>query len=153
MAATNTYSFLDVQATITGPGGTLSLGDGGVAEEGITVTMGEDKNTMLVGADGVGMHSLHAAKSGQVTLRLLKTSPVNRQLNTMYNFQQTTSANWGQNTLTVTNPVRGDSANCRQGAFKKQPDFVNAKDGNVVEWAFDFILIDQILGDGTFVGQ
>jgi hypothetical protein len=55
------YSFLDVSATISGPGGTFSIGsDAGVAEEGITTAYTGEKNTMTIGADGAGMHSLHA---------------------------------------------------------------------------------------------
>ena len=85
-----TYSFLDVTASIAGPGGNFSLGNGsGNSEEGITVTMTEDKNTMTIGADGSAMHSLHAGKSGTVSVRLLKTSPVNKQLMTLYNYQTT----------------------------------------------------------------
>jgi hypothetical protein len=36
--------------------------------------MTEAKNTMTVGADGEVMHSLHAGKSGTITVTLLKTS-------------------------------------------------------------------------------
>jgi hypothetical protein len=42
--------------------------------------MTEAKNTMTVGADGEVMHSLHAGKSGTITVTLLKTSPVNKKL-------------------------------------------------------------------------
>ncbi len=34
---------------------------------------------MTVGADGEVMHSLHAGKSGTITVTLLKTSPVNKK--------------------------------------------------------------------------
>ncbi len=40
--------------------------------------MGGPKNTMTIGADGEVMHSLHADKSGTVTVNLLKTSPTNK---------------------------------------------------------------------------
>ncbi|WP_448952131.1 phage structural protein [Labrys neptuniae] len=143
------YSFIDVHCAIDGPGGAFSLSDGGVADEGITVAMNEDKNTMTTGADGSVMHSLHAARSGTVTVRLLKTSPLNHLLSVMYNTQQTSSALWGQNVISVRNPVRGDDASARICAFKKLPDFANAKDGNIVEWAFDAGAIDEILGDGN----
>ena len=144
------YSFLDVTAAINGPGGNFQLGAGsGAAEEGVTIAMGEDKNTMTMGADGSGMHSLHAAKGGTVTVRLLKTSPVNAQLAEMYAFQTKSSANHGQNTITIRDVARGDTVTCQQGAFKKFPDLTYAKDGGTVEWAFDFITIDQQLGSGS----
>ncbi len=42
-------------------------------------------------------------KSARITVRLLKTSPTNAQLATMYRTQIGSSLNWGQNILTVTN--------------------------------------------------
>lgn len=146
----STYSFANVVAAIQGPGGSISLGNGaGPSEEGITVTMTEDKNTMTIGADGSGMHSLHAGKSGTITVRLLKTSPTNALLMEMYNFQTASSANHGQNVISVRDPVRGDSVQASQCAFRKAPDLNYAKDGGTNEWGFDCIYIDEKLGIGT----
>jgi hypothetical protein len=145
----STYSFGDVQAAITGPGGSVSLGNGaGPSEEGITITMTEDKNTMTIGADGSGMHSLHMGKSGAVSIRLLKTSPTNYQLMEMYNYQTTGSANHGKNTISVRNPATGDSVQCQQVAFRKAPDLSFAKDGGFNEWGFHAVFIDEKLGNG-----
>lgn len=144
------YSFLDCAASIAGPGGGFQLGNGsGNAEEGITTAMMEDKNTMTIGADGSVMHSLHAGKGGTVTVRLIKTSPVNAQLSEMYNFQAKSSASWGQNTITIRDMARGDTITCQLCAFKKHPDVAYAKDGNIHEWAFDAGVIDHQLGTGT----
>lgn len=140
------YSFLDVQATIVGPGGSFGLGSGaGAAEEGITTAMAEDKNTVTTGADGTIMHSLHGGKTGTVTVRLLKTSPTNAKLNQMYNLQTISAAAHGLNTIVIQNPVNGDVITCTQCAFKKHPDQVQAKVGNTNEWVFDGI-IDTSLG-------
>lgn len=145
----STYSFLDVHAAITGPGGAFPLGSGvGAAEEGITIARSEDKNTMTTGADGEVMHSLHAGKSGQVTIRLLKTSPVNALLMGMYEFQTTSSTRHGQNTITVGDVARGDFITAREVAFKKAPDLTWAKTANTVEWTFDAGKIDGLLGVG-----
>jgi hypothetical protein len=77
----STYSFLNVQASLAGPGGLLNLGQGAAAAaEGITVARAGDRNKMTIGADGNGMNTLIADKSGQVTVRLLKTSPQNAAL-------------------------------------------------------------------------
>lgn len=143
------YSFTSVHATITGPGGLFQIaGDGaGNAKEGITITRAE-KNTMLIGADGSVMHSLHADKSGKVTVRLLKTSPINLQLSAMYDAQALSSANHGQNTIIVTDINRGDVYTCRQCAFAKAPDNTYAEEGNVLEWEFDAGLVDSLLGIG-----
>ncbi|GHE70012.1 hypothetical protein GCM10019059_32220 [Camelimonas fluminis] len=145
-----TYSFLDIVAAIAGPGGMISLGNGsGAAEEGITVEMVDDKNTMMIGAGGQGQHNLHAGKGGTVTIRLLKTSPTNAMMTDLYNFQTASSARHGQNTFSLRDVVRGDTVTGQQGAFKKFPSNGYAKDGPVMEWVMDFVVLDQKIGTGT----
>ncbi|HEE3816806.1 TPA: DUF3277 family protein [Klebsiella pneumoniae] len=144
----STYSFIDVSASLTGPTGSIDLGYGSAnSEEGITVVMAEAKNTMTVGADGEVMHSLHAGKSGTITVTLLKTSPVNKKLSLMYNAQSQSSATWGNNVIVVRNKDSGDISTARSCAFQKQPDHANAKVGNTVSWVFDCGKIDQLLGE------
>lgn len=141
------YSFADVNATITGPGGIISLGSGsGIAEEGITVEMEEDKDRLVVGADGTPMHSLHAGKQGTVAVRIQKTSPTNALLQAMYDFQSLSSANWGSNVLLISNPATGDVTSCRSVAFRRQAPLTYAKDANINEWGFNAGLIDRVLG-------
>jgi hypothetical protein len=144
-----TYSFLNVHAAITGPGGSFPLGSGvGAAEEGISFEMAEEKNTMTVGADGEGMHSMHAGKAAKITVRLLKTSPVNGQLSQMYDIQSQSSAVWGQNVITINDSARGDVIALRQAAFVKLPNVNYAKEGGVIEWEFQGIKADALLGSG-----
>jgi hypothetical protein len=144
------YSFADVAAAIAGPGGTFSLGsDAGAAEEGITVEFEEAANKMTIGAGGQGMQALNPSKAGKVTVRLLKTSPVNAQLTMLYNFQhESGAAAWGLNVLTVQDIARGDQYICAQGAFSKFPSNVYNKTGSTIEWVFDFVTIDPLLGAG-----
>ncbi|WP_089177148.1 phage protein [Bosea sp. AS-1] len=148
--ASNTYSFLDVQAAIDGPNGSFSIGNGaGSSDEGITVAQAEDRGSLVVGADGYGMHSLHAAKNGSVTVRLLKTSPTNAMLMDMFNIDTSSSANYGQNTISIRNPVSGDSVTCVGCGFRKVPDVVYGKDGGMMEWTWNAAQIDYVLGTGT----
>ncbi|MGC4544691.1 DUF3277 family protein [Escherichia coli] len=143
-----TYSFMDVTASLTGPTGVIDLGQGSAnSEEGITQTMGGNKNTMTIGADGEVMHSLHADKSGTITVTLLKTSPVNKKLSLAYNAQSQSSATWGNNVIVIRNTASGDISTARSCAFQKQPDFNNAKEGGTVAWVFDCGKIDQLLGE------
>ena len=143
-----TYSFLDVTASLTGPTGVIDLGQGSAnSEEGITQTIGGNKNTMTIGADGEVMHSLHADKSGTITVTLLKTSPVNKKLSLAYNAQSQSSATWGNNVIVIRNTASGDISTARSCAFQKQPDFNNAKEGGTVAWVFDCGKIDQLLGE------
>lgn len=143
----STYSFMDTACTLASDEAVIDLGYGaGVAEEGITFAMAGDKNTMVIGADGEGMHNLHADNSGQVTIRLLKTSPANAKLANLYNLQKSASKKWGRNTITMNHSGSGDNATALKCAFKKIPDYTNAKTGALVEWTFDAIKIDLKLG-------
>jgi hypothetical protein len=145
-----TYSFQDVAAAIVGVGGSINLASGAaVAEEGITIDAVEDKNIMTIGADGSGMHSLVSNESATVTIRLLKTSPVNAQLQLMYNLQTKSSLTHGKNVITVRDVVRGDMIALTNVAFKKRPSVTYAKEGGIMEWTFDAIRTTQILGVGT----
>lgn len=143
-----TYSFQGVSATLVGPTGSIDLGAGSAnSDEGITVSFGEAKNTMTTGADGEVMHSLHAGKSGTVTVNLLKTSPTNKKLNLAYNAQSLSSALWGNNVIVIRNKNSGDIITARTCAFQKHPDSVYAKAGNTNAWVFDAGKIDPLLGE------
>lgn len=117
-----TYSFMDVSASMTGPTGVIDLGYGSAnSEEGIVVAMTEAKNTMTIGADGEGMHSLHTGKSGTITINLLKTSPVNKKLMLAYNIQSQSSSVWGNNVFVVRNHASGISPRRVVARFRKSP--------------------------------
>lgn len=145
--ASNTYSFKDIVAAIVGPGGVINLADGaGVAEEGIDVQWLGETDNMIVGADGEGMHSLRADRSAKATVRLLKTSPTNALLSLMYNFQRSSGAQHGQNTITIVDKLRGDVITLRQAAFSKAPSLSFASVAGTVEWEFNVIKGDLSLG-------
>lgn len=138
-----TYSFLDTNCSIVGPGGAFDL-TGGAAKEGITIEPREEKSKLTIGADGSGMHSLRADKSAKVTVRLLKNSPVNALLSVMYNFQETSSSLWGQNMVSLNSNI-GDEIALRDGSFVKQPRLVYDEEGPMNEWEMEFIYMDAIL--------
>lgn len=142
-----TYSFLDVLASIQGPGGFANLGSGAAAaEEGITIEAVEDKNVMTIGADGLGQHSLVASNAAKVTIRLLKTAPANNILMLMYNTQTASSSLHGQNVITISDSSRGDLTLLRQCAFNKKPTITYAKEGGTMEWGFDAVVSNTVLG-------
>lgn len=145
-----TYSFLDVAASLSGPGAAgLQLGSGaGNDEEGITVEMLEDKATMIIGADGSVQHNLHAGKGGSVVIRLLKTSPVNQALSLLYAAQTAASSLYGQNVIVVTNVQRGDVISARACGFAKLPAAAYSKDPRFMEWRFNAGIVDMLYGSG-----
>lgn len=144
------YAFRDMTCSIIGlVGGSINLAvDAGVAEEGLSFVFNEDKNTMSIGADGSGMHTLNAGSGGVVTVNLLKTSPTNALLDAMYNAQRLNSAGWGRNIITGRHTVLGDTILCTGVAFKKHPDVTYNKAGPMMAWTFDAIRIDTVLGNG-----
>lgn len=141
------YSFFDVNASITGPGGSFSLSQGGLSDEGISLTQASDKNTMLIGSAGDGMHSLRASTAVHLTVSLLKTGIGNAQLNALYRHQSQSSAYWGRNVVTITNAVTGDAIILTGVAFVKQTDVGYKTEGGLNVWAFDAIASQQVLGD------
>jgi hypothetical protein len=145
----NTYSMLSINGTVNGPGGAFPIGAGvGLAKEGISVEMLEDKDAMTAGSDGAIMHSLRGSNAGRIVVRILKTSPINAQLNALYNFQRLNAANWGQNVIQFNDTVRGDVITATEMAFTKQPVITYAEDAGMNEWSFQGS-IDQLLGTGT----
>lgn len=141
------YSFLNVQAAILGPGAAFNLGAGAaVSEEGITIAPNEDKNVMVIGADGKGQHTLIASNGGLITLRFLKTSPTNGLLQLAYDIQSATSSLWGQNVIIVRDTARNEVTTCQSCAFKKKSEVTYDKNGAMMEWTFDSLAINSSLG-------
>lgn len=144
-----TYSFLNVSALIAGPGLAANMGAGAaVEEEGITITPVEDKNVMTIGADGKGQHSLVASDAATVTVKLLKTSPINALLMAAFDLQSASAALWGINVITITDSNRGDLHVVTQAAFKKKPEINYDKAGKMIEWIFDGVQLSSVLGAG-----
>lgn len=147
---TTTYSFADVSASYSGPGGTFAIGNGaGPSEEGISITQVDDIGTLTVGADGAFMHSLHSGRAGTVTARFLKTSPVNALLNDAMNAERQSGASYGDGTIVIRNPARGDVISCVGCGWRKVPDLTFGKTGQMVEWTWNAGRVDQKLGTGT----
>ncbi len=143
------YSFLNVSCTMAGPGGVFNLASGAAAaEEGITIEASEDKNAMQIGADGKGQHSLIASNAAVLTVRLLKTSPLNAALMLMYELQSVSSALWGQNVFTIVDSGRNDYTVAQSCAFKKKPTINYAKEAGFMEWQFDSLSVNTVLGAG-----
>lgn len=142
------YSFLDVNAAISGPGGSFSL-KGDNAKEGIAIAAVEDKNILTTGADGGGMHSLVASDAVTVTIRLLQSSPINTKLMKLYTHQKQSSATWGRNTLSIRDAARGDDHTVEEAAFQKAPDLNYATEGGTVEWVLQGIKGSSVIGDGA----
>ena len=146
-----TYSFLDTYASLQddATGAFFSLGSGaGVAEEGITVEQVADVDNMFIGIDGVPVHSLVANKGAHVTVRLLKTSPINFLLQNLLQQNRNTALTWAQMTIKISNAGLGDNISNQSVAFAKVPTVTYAKDAGMNEWRFNVGICDVLLGGG-----
>lgn len=142
-----TYSFQNVTASLVGAGGVIDLGYGsGNAKEGISVAFATSRNTMTIGADGEVMHSLKADKSGTATIRLLRTSDKNAQLQLMANAQLLSPTLHGTNVLTIRDKGNNEVCVCRDVAFQAVANRTFAEDGSIQEWVFDCGKIDFVTG-------
>lgn len=150
MPVSNTYSFKDVVANITGPNGSFEIGSSaGSADEGISAEMMDDKASMQTGAGGDAMHSLHASNAGKITIRLLKTSRTNALLDSMAAADFSSAAVYGQNTIVIRDAARGDVAIGSGCGFTRKPNNSWAKQGNIIEWSWNVVDLDMKLGSGT----
>ena len=146
------YSFLDTTVAISGPNGSFTIAgpDTGSAEEGVDIDYVAESDSMLAGADGTTAHSLNAGKQATWTIRLIKTSPINAQLEEMYTSDRAGgSAQWGKNVLSLKNSVSGDSYTGKQSAFRKFPRNTYSGKVSVMEWTFNSGVTDPTLGDLT----
>lgn len=147
-----TYSYTDVLAAISGPGGQFTLGgpDTAAAEEGITITWGEENNTQNIGADGSVMNSMHASRAGSVTFRYQLASPIRKPLSDLWTFQRQSSIFWGRNVITIEQVALQDVFNLSGCAFVRFATTTYPKIGTMQEWEFHVGVIDPRLGPGIF---
>lgn len=142
-----TYSFLDVLCAMAGPGLAIDMSAGaGLADEGISFSPNGDINSMTIGADGTGMNTLRADKSGTITVRCLRASPLNSQLSLAFALQRSSSAAHGQNTITLVDRNKGDNVTAQNVAFQRAPALSFGKEAGLVEWTFSAVTIDFALG-------
>lgn len=134
------YSPLDVHATITGPGGMISLGMGsGLAQDGITITQSEPTNSMQVGLDGSVCHNKSESSAGTIAFSFLGVSKAQDQLLKMYNLQERVpgSLMHGKNVITITNNATGETIVATECAFQNISATGYKKEIDNATWTFD----------------
>lgn len=142
------YSFGDVVSQIQGPSGSVSLSEKGIANEGISIEPAQ-RVTTTYGADGSWMHALHKSRGGKIRVTCMKNGRINGLLSKMFAGDQASSANTGQNVISVRNPVVGDSWTAIGCAFVGLPTTVYNADGAALVWEFNVGMVDGVLGSGT----
>lgn len=144
-----TYSFLDVQASITVANyGSFDIGSAGESDEGIRIRNAGPKNRRTIGADGDGMHTLIASDAADGEISLMKSASGNKMLGDLYNWAKSSSANWGNIALLISNPNTGDQENLVGGAFGKLADNAYATEAGLIVWPIEFIFRKNQFGNG-----
>ena len=148
MAFVTSYSFLDTNFTLTGPGISVNIGGPGSAasEGGITVTPDGTKNVVHKGADGSALHNLIGSRVAKVTVSLLRSSPFNALLQQAFNFQTLSGATHGRMHGSITNWAIGDTHELEGVAFAKSPDDAYKTESSEVVWEFDVGSVVSVRG-------
>ena len=105
-----------------------------------------------VGVDGNMVISLSADKSGQITIKLQQTSPMNAYLSKI-TIGQDFMEGFVPVTVEQADTYRLDGVGTTVGYVKKHPDYQRGGKASVVEWVFIFEQMHMILGDPPFAGM
>ena len=134
------YSWNDVVMTITGPGGTLTIGKGtGGADGGVKITQMSDVNVFEPGLGDTGMHHKQETSAKSIEVNMLAGADENLILRTMYNIQKSgDSSIWAENVITIKTRLPGMTIGVYTGcAFKTLPEIGLANQAAPLVWTFD----------------
>ena len=140
----STYSFTDINATISGPGyGSYSIQGEGIGD--VSISKITDRTVHDVAADGSIMASKIAGNNGNVTLNAQQTSSLHKFMQGTFNYcwQADTSA-WTTISITIEAPKMGKTYYCTGGSFVKEPDEPLQSQGQRVAWQLLFKDIQRI---------
>nr|DAR92827.1 MAG TPA: Protein of unknown function (DUF3277) [Caudoviricetes sp.] len=144
MPNVSTYSFTDVNATISHP----SYGSYTIQGEGIgdmTISKTTDRSVHDVASDGSIMVSKIAGNNGSVTINAQQTSSLHKFLQGLFNYcWQDDTSKWAQISMTVEAPKMGKTYYCSNGSFVKEPDEPFQSQGQRVAWNILFADIQRI---------
>lgn len=146
------YSMLDVTVVISAPPvipahEVTHFADG---DDAIMITRREDAITDKVGADGKMAIARSANKSGEITLKLLQTSPSNKVLNAIHNLQQGKGNKFIPISVMFQDSNRQDRGAAVAGYIKKLPEVTRGAGVNIHEWVIVAERLDISLGDPAF---
>lgn len=144
MPKLSTYSFTDINATISHP----SYGSYTIQGEGIgdmTISKTTDRSAHDVAADGAIMVSKIAGNNGSVAINAQQTSSLHQFLQGMFNYCWSADTDeWAQISLTITAPKMGKTYYCTGGSFNKEPDEPFQSQGQRVSWNLLFADVQRI---------
>jgi hypothetical protein len=148
------YSFLNMVVVVAAPPAIPSHEVTGFADgdDVIMLTRRNDGVTDKVGADGKMSIAISADRSGEITLKLMQTSPSNKVLNAIHNLQQGGPNTFSPIQVFAQDLSRQDMGVGQFGYLKKLPDISRGKEINPHDWVIVVERMDLLLGDPAFVG-
>lgn len=121
-------------------------------DDALMIARREDAATDKVGADGRMAVAMSANKSGEITLKLLQTSPTNKVLNSIHNLQGGGPAKFIPMGIIFQDTYRQDRAVGTAGYIKKMTEVTRGAGINTQEWVIVVERLDFLLGDPAFTG-
>lgn len=148
------YSALDVTVVISAPPvipkhEVTHYADG---DDAIMITRREDAITDKVGMDGRMAIARSANRSGEITLKLMQTSPTNHVLVEIHSLQQSKGGRFIPIQVLFQDSNRQDRAAAVTGYIKKLPEITRGASVNTQEWVIVSESLDVRLGDPDFAG-
>lgn len=135
--ALKTYSFQDITCsfsnTIIGIVYTPGSGLGS-----ISVSMADDVTSHQRAADGGILSTKNVAKNGTVSLSILQTSDLHRNLLNWYTalMEPSNLNKWSEMQITIESKNLGEKIVCTRVAPQKRPDISFEAQGKEITWAF-----------------
>lgn len=144
MAKHSTYSFTDINATISHPDyGSYTIQGEGIGD--MTISKLTDRSVHDVASDGGIMVSKIHGNNGNVTINAQQTSSLHNFLQGMYNYLWSADTDkWAQISLTVVAPKMQKTYYCTGGSFVKEPDEQFQSQGQRVAWGILFVDIQRL---------
>ncbi len=144
MPSYSTYSFTDINATISHPSyGSYTIQGEGIGD--LSISKVTDRSVHDVAADGNIMVSKVAGNNGNVAINAQQTSTLHNWLQGLFNYVWSAdTSEWAEISLTVTAPKMSKTFYCTGGSFVKEPDEPFQSQGQRVNWSILFTDIQRL---------
>lgn len=140
----STYSFTDINATISHPSyGSYTIQGEGIGD--LTISKATDRSSHDIASDGSVMVSKIAGNNGNVSINAQQTSSLHSFLQGMFNYLWLAETNeWAQISITVKAPNMNKTYFGTGGSFTKEPDEPFQAQGQRVSWNLLFADIQRL---------
>jgi hypothetical protein len=143
-----THAFVNDHLFING----VEITDYGEGDDVIKASRLNDAASHKMGADGRMAVAIHADRSGEITIKIMQTSPSNQYLSSLVALQGGGPGTFVPIVGLFQDPHRQDRGVGSFGYIKKHADVQRGVAVNEHEWTFVFERLDFLLGNPIFAG-